>query len=438
MVTSVIELNDSEVRLGNNGSIKLRSPGYAFVNDDGIQIGEAAASQARLQPRAANNRFWKNLNQEKLQFNSAKARHNADLAFAHLLDIHHQSGKPEKVIFAVPASFNNEQLALLLGLVEASPMTAVGLVDSAIAACAGVLGPGNFQHLDIQLHQSVLTRIDVDENVRRESVQIIDNAGLANIFDLSAHLIADQFIKESRFDPQHHPETEQALYNQIPACMNSLLTHSEVALEVQYQQSLYQAKLPAELLHSKLAPLYETITGNIDGERDCIISHKLNRLPGFRSLLEHTEVLEENSVLHGCYLYETEICENESGLNFVTSLSASSEPLIIAKTEQLEDSDPTLLNNKQSITHILHEHHALPLGSNALYLSASGNISVSKSQESHCKIESVNGAIELTTLGDLTVFVNGSQVQQSLAVSAGDIVSFAGSKTEYVLIHVSG
>ncbi len=438
MATSVIELNDSEVRLGNNGVIAVRSPGYAFVSNDGIQIGEAAAGRTRLDPRAANNRYWKNLNQDPLQLKSAKARHNADLAFAHLLEIYDKAGKPDNIIFAVPASFSNEQLALLLGLVEASPMTAVGLVDSAIAACAPVLGQGKFQHVDIQLHQSVLTNIDVDEKVRRESVQIINNAGLANILDHTAHLIADQFIKESRFDPQHHPETEQALYNQIPACLSSLLTHAEVALEVQYQQTLYQAKLPAEMLHAKLASLYEMITSNMDSERDCIISQQLNRLPGFSPLLGQAEVLEENSVLHGCFLYETEICKSESGLNFVTSLTATPEPVIIARTERIEDSAPTLLNDKQAITHILHEHHALPLGSSGLYLSASGKVSVIKSKESQCRIQNVNGAVELQMLGDLTVFVNGSQVQKTQVVSAGDIVSFVGSKTEYVLIHVSG
>lgn len=437
MTISVIELNDSEVRLGSNGAIVVRSPGYAFVDNDGIQIGDAAASRTRLDPRAANNRYWKNLNQDPLPLKSAKARHNADLAFAHILEIYEQAGKPDNVIFAVPASFSNAQLALLLGLVEASPMTAVGLVDSAIAACAPLLGPGKYQHIDIQLHQSVLTQIEVDEKVRRESVQIINNAGLANIFDQTAHLVADQFIKESRFDPQHHPETEQALYNQIPACLSSLLTHSEVALEVQYQQTLYQAKLPAEMLHSKLSPLYEMIINNMLGERDCIISQQLSRLPGLTALLGQVEILEENSVLHGCFIYETEICKSESGLNYVTSLSATAEPVIMASTERIDDSAPTLLNDKQAITHVLHEHQALPLGSKGLYLSASGRISVSKSKESQCRVQSVNGSVELQMPGDLTVFVNGSQVQKSLLLSAGDIISFIGSKTEYVLIHVS-
>ena len=133
------------------------------------------------------------------------------MAFAHLLAIHEQAGKPEEVIFAVPAIYSNEQLALLLGLVEASPLKAVGLVDSAIAATAPVAGKGNYVHMDIHLHQIILTRISVNEELSRSSVQLIDGSGLITILDTTAHLITDLFVKQARFDPQHHPETEHRL-----------------------------------------------------------------------------------------------------------------------------------------------------------------------------------------------------------------------------------
>ena len=360
MAISVIELNDSEIRVGTVGGIVWRSPGYSFITDEGIEIGETAARKARLQPRASNNRYWKNLNQDPLPSASPKARHNADLAFAQLLDIYQQAGKPGNIIFAVPASFSREQLALLLGLVEASPMTAVGLVDSAIAACSPLLGEGRYEHLDMQLHQCVLSRIDVDSQVVRESFQVIDNVGLVNIYDQTAHLIADQFIKESRFDPQHHPETEQALYDQIPACLNSLLSRTEVALEVQYQQTQYQAKLPAELLQAKLAPLYEKIKAARDQQCSCIISQQLGRLPGFRHSIGSAVSLEENAVMRGCAENEAVICSTASALSFVSTLPAASDASIHVEVDLTEDSIPTTRNNQDQITHILHQHRAFP------------------------------------------------------------------------------
>ena len=52
MTICVIELNDNEIRVGSGNDIILRSPGYAFVDDDRIELGVAAAKKARLHPRA--------------------------------------------------------------------------------------------------------------------------------------------------------------------------------------------------------------------------------------------------------------------------------------------------------------------------------------------------------------------------------------------------
>ncbi len=437
MTICVIELNDNEIRVGLDGNKILRSPGYAFVDDDRIELGVAAAKKARLHPRAAHNRYWKNLNQDPLQYPSSRARHNADLAFAQLLAIHEQAGKPEEVIFAVPATYSNEQLALLLGLVEASPLKAVGLVDSAVAATAPVAGKGNYVHVDIHLHQTILTRINVNEQVKRSSVQLIDGTGMVAIFDTTAHLITDLFIKESRFDPQHHPETEQALYDQIPACMNSLQTHAEVSLEVQYQQTQHQAKLPAVLLQQALQTHYEKIVNAIDPGDICLLSHQLGKLPGLKSQLKNAEILSELSVILGCQAHESVIRSSGSTLNYVTSLPACSEPVITEVSKAIENSSEATNYSKQDITHILHEYNAYPLNKGRLYLSASGAMNISKSNDSHCSINLINGSVKLEPEGELTVFVNGRHLEHVADIVAGDIVSFIGSKTEYTFIHVS-
>ena len=437
MTICVIELNDNEIRVGSGNDIILRSPGYAFVDDDRIELGVAAAKKARLHPRASHNRYWKNLNQDPLQYPSSRARHNADLAFAQLLAIYEQAGKPEEVIFAVPATYSNAQLALLLGLVQASPLKAVGLVDSAVAATAPVAGRGNYVHVDMHLHQTILTRINVNEQVSRSSVQLIDGTGMAAIFDTTAHLITDLFIKESRFDPQHHPETEQALYDQIPACMNSLQTHAEVSLEVQYQQTQHQAKLPAALLHQALQAHYEKIANAIEPGDICLLSHQLGKLPGLNSQLKNTEILSELSVLQGCQTHESAIRSSGSTLNYVTSLPACSEPVITEVSKAIENLNDTSNHTKQDITHVLLEHNAYPLNKGRLYLSASGAINISDSIDSHCSISLINGSVKLEPEGELTVFVNGRHLKHAADVVAGDIVSFVGSKTEYTFIYVS-
>lgn len=437
MTPCIIELNDSEIRVGYADNIRVRSPGYALIDNNEIEIGEPAARQARLNPRAVHNRYWKNLNQDPLQYPSARARHNADLAFAHLLAIHEQADKPEEVIFAVPAIYSNEQLALLLGLVEASPLKAVGLVDSAIVATAPVAGTGNYVHLDVHLHQIILTRISVNEELSRSSVQLIDSSGLMAIFDTTAHLITDLFVKQSRFDPQHHPETEQALYDQIPACLRSLQTNSEVALEIQYKQNQYQAKLPADLLQDALKSEYLKITNAIDPADTCLLSHEIAQLPGLAEQLTNFEILPPLSALQGCQIHESSIRSSGSVLNYVTSLPATNEPRITQSPTPIQQTSDKIPNKKSSITHILHEHTAYSLDEDHVYLSASGVMNTSDIKDSHCSIKFTNGSVKLQPEGELTVFLNGQQLLQAVEVEAGDIISFVGSKTEYTFIHVS-
>jgi hypothetical protein len=363
MSVCVIELNDSEIRVAKGREIVLRSPGYAFIDKDKIELGSIAAKQARLQPRAVHNRYWKNLNQDPLQYPGAHARHNADLAFAQLLAIHEQTGKPGEIIFAVPGSYTNEQLALLLGLVEASPFKAAGLVDSAVAATTPTTGKGNYVHIDTHLHQTILTRINVDDEVNRTSVQLIDGTGLSAIYDATAHLIADLFIKESRFDPQHHPETEQALYDQIPICLNSLQSLSEVALEIQYQQTQHQAKLPADLLLQALQPLYKNISDAVNSNDNCLLSHETGQLPGLSKFLGQAQVLPAANIFVACETHATSIRSSGSALNYVTSLPATSTPVITEPVTEhsVHATDKVVTPMRAGITHILHEHSARAL-----------------------------------------------------------------------------
>ncbi len=438
MTTCVIELNDSEIRVAKGSEIILRSPGYAVIGKDKIEIGAAALKQARLNPRAAHNRYWKNLNQDPLQYPSSRARHNADLAYAQLLAIHEQAGKPKEAIFAVPGSCSNEQLALLLGLVEASPLKAVGLVDTAVAATALIVGRGDYVHVDIHSHQVILTRINVREKVSRSSVNIIDGVGLATVYDTVAHLIADLFIRESRFDPQHYPETEQALYDQIPACLHALQTYDEIAVEIQYQQTQYQARLTTELLLHALQAQYQKIITAVEMTDTALISDRLADLPGLASRLNNAEVLSPTDVFVACQTHEAIIRSSGSSLNHVTSLPATSTPVIIASHNNDEQVTEIAPVNKQTITHVLHGYHAFPLDSGRLYLSASGEISSNDNESSHCSARLDNGRVWLKPNSEFTVFLNGRQVQDITEVHVGDIISFIGSKTEYIFIHVNG
>lgn len=442
---AVIELNDSEIRVAKGADIILRSPGYAIVSKDRIELGSAAVRLARLNPRAMQNRYWHDLNQIPLPSPTSRARHNADLAYAHLLAIHELAGKPDEVLFAVPGYYSNEQLSLLLGLVEASPFNAIGLVDTAVAAAATQVGPGTYVHVEIHLHQTVLTHIDITHEVNRSSVQVIDGAGLASALDDCAAMITELFIKQSRFDPQHHAETEQSLYDQIPDCLLALGRRPEAVIEIPYQKTTYLAKLPRQAMIEALQPLYRKITAAMTAAGRSLVGDRLAGLPGFVEQLNATQasaaqVLSADSVFQCCAQQIDSIRSSGPALNFVTRLPAVTSPLLVSTTTA--SSGTTALPRSQDaadnlpVTHILSAHRAYPLANRRLYLSALTGEITEHAEHAQCSVSSHGGRALVQAQNGQAVFINGQHIDTPASVRPGDVISFSGSKAEYTFINV--
>ncbi len=432
----VVELNDSEVRAGSGGNLISRSPGYALVRRDGIQLGERALRQAHLLPRQTYNRFWAHLNQDALQTPTPQFRHNADLAWAHLLHIYEQAGKPETVIFAVPGHYSRQQLALLLGIVQSCPFTAAGLVDSAVAAVAAVAGPGRYEHVEMHLHETVYTRIDVAGQVIRHSVQSLDNAGLTAIEDLVADLIADTFIQQCRFDPRQHAQSEQAVYDQIPGTLATLAESQEALLEIEFQQARHQAKLTRNVLHERLGAIYADIRRRLDEDRTPLLGDRIAALPGFAMDLPGHGLIEPEAVFTACDLHREAIRGKGPDLNFVMRLPAANKPTLMGAEQHAAPPDEGPAAKPSSVTHVLLGHRAFPMKNSALYLSARGNVSTVDGEDVSCSLSSLNSRTVITPLSDLTIYVNGERLSGVRPVGAGDKISFAGAEAVFSLISV--
>ena len=434
MSVLVIELNDSEIRVARDEEVILRTPGYAVLRSDDLVLGEQAERVAHLNPRQTNNRYWSNLNQESLSTLSPQARHNADLAYRQLLAIHEQVGRPEEVIFSVPGSYSKEQLSLLLGIVESCPFTAVGLVDSAVAAAAAVAGAGRYVHLDIHLHHTVITYLEISDTVSRMAVYIVEDCGITDIHDTCAGLIADLFIQQSRFDPQHHGETEQALYDSIPGHLRKLLTENEVQPEIRHGTTRHQVRLFREPLLQALRPHYEKIATAVPGEALCLVSDRLLALPGFTDVIGNTHALQPETVFHGCRLHEAAIRSSGPALTFVTSLPATTAPAVASRPPPAPRRGDG--NWGTTATHLLINHRAHGLNASPLYLAAGEGVVRAADPQRHCSVSADDKGAMVKQEGELAVYVNGQRIAGPTRVAAGDTLGFAGSDTVYRFIHV--
>ena len=427
----IIELNDSEIRVAEDGRIILRSPGFAVVSKTGVQVGQEALQTAYLNPLETFNRYWYKLNQDALPTTTRYYRHHADLVHAHLLKLHEQAGRPEEIIFTVPGSYSEEQLAMLLGFAGACPFNAVGLIDTAVAAAATVAAKGKYQHIDIHLHQAIITQLDLGTSISRTGVETIDETGLIKIYSLLAGLVADLFIQQSRFDPLHHAETEQALYDQLPVCLNTLHHRKEVMFEIRYRSATHQAKLSRESLLQKLQPIYQKLAEHLSPSIPCLLSDRTAGLPGLTDFLPEPCPIKPESVFEMCRKYEGYIRSTGPELRFITALprDETADPAEQAPPAKQKD-------NAGPVTHVLFDDRAYPLGHNITYLSKQGIVSDLEPADVLCSVASQNGTVILSPGPDVQVLVNGRAATCPTELQPGDRIHSPEMDAHYNFIHV--
>jgi hypothetical protein len=224
LARAAIEIHDAGVlAVGEDGGpLAPPSPGCALVEGEALVAGREAQARSRLRPRQVHDRFWADLDTTPLGRPFRGDRSCADLAHAHLSAIWDRVGAGlDAVILAVPGSWTERQLGLLLGIAGACGMPVRGLVDAAVSACAGN-GEGRLLHLDLQLHRAVLTELAAGQAMVRRSVRAVDGAGLRTLRDAWLRRVADRFVQLTRFDPLHAAEAEQDLFDRLPALLRRL------------------------------------------------------------------------------------------------------------------------------------------------------------------------------------------------------------------------
>jgi hypothetical protein len=242
-----IEFVDAAVIAARDGARVAASPGIALLAPSGPLIGEAAAAAARLQPVLAADRFWSDLSQDALAGSAGRPMSHADLAHAHLAGLWREAAAPgDEAAFAVPGSMRLHQVGLLLGIARHIGMTVAGIVDSAVAACAGLAARPLVLHLDLQLHQAVLTELAGHRVLRRRRVEIAPRAGLKPMYAAWAQLVSEAMVRRTRFDPLHQAASEQQLYERLPAWLATLADGESVDASVDSATGSYSATVGRE------------------------------------------------------------------------------------------------------------------------------------------------------------------------------------------------
>jgi len=310
MNRALLDLNDSDIRCEYNNEIIL-APGFALLDGTKLVTGNPARKRAWLEPHNSFSRYWQQLDLTPIKRSPdlSNIRHNADLAYAQLQQIWLESGQPEALLFIVPASFDQEQLGILLALAKALPCKVEGFIDAALAAIAGAdIVPGDAFHLDIQLHQTLLTTFHATENaIIRTGFEIIPDIGLLEVFNCVARLISDSLIRQYRFDPFQDARHEQYLFDHIETWINLLTAQPEIALEFPSPSGNLTLQLRRETLNEavteRLKPLLDILQRPEILRAQLLCSRRCGFLSGVVSSFLPEQILNSKAALHGCRDY---------------------------------------------------------------------------------------------------------------------------------------
>ncbi|MEQ8861333.1 MAG: hypothetical protein RIC56_22025 [Pseudomonadales bacterium] len=430
-MSCILELNDAAITLYRDETVLQRSPGVAMVLDDRVCFGDEALRLSRIHPRQTNQQYFTRLNADPLPAPGRRARNHADLVYLHL-----QSLKPQidaeggEVLVAVPGILSADQLGVLLGVFQEVGIGVSGFVDAAVAALSTRELVPHAYHLDVMMQRAVVTTIDADGQVRKSAAQEVQECGLNRLIEGWINVIADRFVRETRFDPLHAAATEQQLFNQVYDWVDAGAESAELVVEIVHADHTRRVELARSLLEEKSAQRLRQLSDAVPSGSHLYLSARSARLPGLSAALEtlqiEAEALPADALVRGCLRHLDQIVPGDGELRLVTRLPGAPSAAT-ARAEAASTTAPASATAPAAVvsspaeppaSHALRNHRAWPLRGTGspLPLEHHGDRPLLKAAEG--------------------VRLNGAAVTAASPLKPGDRVVVGAD--EYLIIHVSG
>ncbi len=429
MATIGIELVDACLTAVRDGARVAASPGVALLDPAGLVVGEAAAAGARLQPVFANDRFWSDLSVDSIAGSGASQYSHADLAQAHLSALWQQVAAPgDEAVFAVPGSMRLHQAGLALGIARQIGLPVAGVVDAAVAACAGLAARESVLHLDIQLHQAVLTELHGAATLRRRRVEIAPRAGLKVMHAAWAQLVSEAMVRRTRFDPLHQAATEQQLYQRLPDWLAALARQESIDAVIETGGGSFSATvgreqftLAAEAWYAQLSELVHA-SHRADESVTLALSARAAALPALGARLAELPGLEVVTL--------PDTAAAAAAVAQAAAIGPADPPVLV--TALGRDRPASKATRRRSAapapTHVIQGGQAHPIDERPLVIGAGDGegrrISLAGPaagiSRRHCTLLRRDGGVIVRDHSRYGTFVNGERAEGETVLSAGD------------------
>ncbi len=301
---------DHDARLRPTEVDALESPGFALVHGRKLQLGNAAFHQARRRPRQINCQFWEALNDQPLRSPEFEGYNHAELAFRHLEQVwQHVNTDGAEVILIVPDHYQDEELGLLLGIASTLHIPVRGLIAQSLACTTPEARPRVDFLVDLHLHRLVLTAVDCRSRPALWRHETIMAHGRETVHHQWVKMLADAFVRQTRFDPLYAADAEQTLHDHLPRITDPEQPQDPIPVEMRADGRTHRIQLERETLMTPFAPWFEGLREAVADWQTAlsltpeasrlVLTHRVAALPGFVPQLERTTGLSAHRLSIG-------------------------------------------------------------------------------------------------------------------------------------------
>ncbi|MEQ8483519.1 MAG: hypothetical protein RIB46_04075 [Pseudomonadales bacterium] len=414
-MSCIFEINDADLTLYRDAEVVHRSPAVAVVLGDEVYFGEAALQRSRMHPRQTHQQYFSRLSGEPLPGPAGRIRHQADLVYLHLRELKPLiDAEGGEALLAVPGNLSADQLGVLLGVMQEAGIAVAGFVDSAVAAASAGPGAGGVRYLDVQLQRALITELEVGDEVSKTGVSELPDCGLGRLLDGWVNVVADRFVRDTRFDPLHAAATEQQVFDQVYRWMQRG-GQGDLLVDVLHGDQTRRVEVGRAALEEKSAQRLAPLLDARGDASPVYLSARSARLPGLRDLFARagitTVTVADDAVARGCLAHRGLITGHGGDLRLVTRLPhrTTAAPAAAAPAAEARPAGA-------APTHALRDAEARPLDALAAALG----------------LEQDDDGFRIAPRGG--VMLNGTAVNGSTRLRAGDRISLDGA--DYLLIHV--
>ena len=297
---------------------------------------------------------------------------------------------------------------------------------SSVAAAATKTLPESVYHIDTQLQRACVTHLEIDAEVSRKHAEEVNECGFANLLDGWVNVIADRFVRDTRFDPLHAAETEQQLYNQVYDWVTSdAAPPPEIGIEIDYRDHVRRVELPRSVIEDKAQQRFNRLREALPDASHVVLSARSARLPGLTQFLSRQghefTLLASDALVNGCTANMEHLRSSGGQLRLVSRLALATPS---SRAPRRADSAATDLAVGQITrpTHTLTNSTAVAIGA----------------RNQPLPLSETEAGVYLEATADL--LLNGNPLTATTRVSVGDGVvvgdGVGNAEVRYLLICV--